>query len=188
MDTQTIFFAGKPGSGKGTQAKILAEKTGWKVVTPGEQFRAMSAEDSPVGRKVKEGNDAGLLQPPWLAAYIFLKALFAIGSDEGAMFDGAGRTVPEAELIVDALTWLGRPFRVLNLKVSDEEVHRRLALRREIESRADDHAVDKRLKEYHERTDPAIGVFRKAGVLIEINGEQSREAVAAEIGAALNIK
>lgn len=187
METNTIFFVGKPGSGKGTQAKILAEKTGWRAITPGEQFRAMSSEDSPVGRKVKEGNDAGLLQPHWLAAYLFLKSLFSIRSDEGAMFDGAGRTVPEAELIIDALAWLGRPFRVLNLKVSDEEVHRRLVLRREIESRADDHAVDKRLKEYHERTDPAIDVFRKAGVLIEINGEQSREAVAEEIGAALNI-
>lgn len=187
MDAHTVFFVGKPGSGKGTQAKVLAEKTGWKIITPGEQFRAMATEDTPVGHKVKEGNDAGLLQPHWLAAYLFLKSLFSIRSDEGALFDGAGRTVPEAVLIVDALKWLGRPFRVLNLAVSDEEVHRRLALRREIESRADDHAVDKRLKEYHEHTDPAIDVFRKAGVLIEMHGEQSREAVAAEIDAALNI-
>ena len=188
MDTHTVFFVGKPGSGKGTQAKVLAEKTGWKIITPGEQFRSMATEDTPVGHKVKEGNDAGLLQPHWLAIYLFLKALFSIRADEGAIFDGSGRKVPEAELITDALSWLGRPFRVLNLKVSDEEVHRRLALRREIESRADDHAVDERLKEYHAHTDPAIDVFRKAGVLIEIDGEQSREAVAADIDAALGIK
>src|SRR3989344_5740019 len=120
MDTHTVFFVGKPGSGKGTQAKVLAEKTGWKIITPGEQFRLMATEDTPVGHKVKEGNDAGLLQPHWLAIYLFLKALFSIRADEGAIFDGSGRKVPEAELITDALSWLGRPVRVLNPKGADE--------------------------------------------------------------------
>ncbi|MDP2665359.1 MAG: nucleoside monophosphate kinase [bacterium] len=187
MDTRTIFFVGKPGSGKGTQAKLLSEATGWKVITPGEQFRAMSVEETPVGRKVRVGNDSGLLQPHWLAMYLYLKSLFSISEGEGAIFDGAGRKVPEAELIVDSLKWLGRSFTVLNLNVSDKEVRHRLALRKEIESRADDNAVTERLKEYYEHTNPAIEVFHKAGMCIEINGEQTREAIAADINTALGI-
>lgn len=187
MRTQTIFFIGKPGCGKGTQAKLLAEKIGWRVITAGAQFRAMSSEDTPVGRKMKIDNDAGLLQPHWLAMYLYLKALFSINEDEGVIFDGFNRKVPEAELVVDSLGWIGRTFLILDIQVSDEEVLRRLALRKEIEGRADDSAVDERLKEYHEHTEPAIGKFREAGMLIEINGEQSPEQIASDIRAALDI-
>jgi adenylate kinase len=188
MDTRTIFFIGKPGCGKGTQAKLLSEKTGWKVISSGSQFRAIAAEDSAVGRKVKSEIDVGFLSPHWFAAYLYLKALFSIGADEGVIFDGFNRKIPEAELTIDSLKWLGRSFIVLDIHVSDEEVHRRLALRKEIEGRVDDSAVDERLKEYREYTEPAIGKFRDADMLIEINGEQTPEEIAVDVRAALHIK
>lgn len=187
METRTIFFIGKPGCGKGDQTKLLSEKTGWKVVTPGEQFRSMSAEDTSVGRKVKSVNDAGMLQPHWLAEYLFLKNLFLLPEEEGVIFDGFAREVQEAETDIDALTWLNRPFVVLHLKVSDEEIFRRLALRKEIEGRTDDNVVDERLKEYREHTEPVIEMFRSKGMLIEINGERTREAIAVDINAALDV-
>lgn len=185
MDTRTVFLIGKPGSGKGDQAKLLAQATGWKVITPGEQFRSMSAENTPVGKKVKSVNDVGLLQPHWLAEYLFLKNLFGLSVDEGVIFDGFGRKVPEAELMVEALTWIGRPFSAINLEVSDEEIKHRIALRKEKEGRADDDVVDARLVEYREYTEPAIEVFRKAGVLTDIDGERSREPIAEDIKKAL---
>jgi len=188
METRTIFFIGKPGCGKGDQARFLLEKTGWKVITPGAQFRSMSAEDTPVGRKVKQGNDAGLLQPHWLAGYLFLKNLFSLASDENVIFDGFARKMPEAELIIESLEWLARPFSVLYLTVSDEEIIHRLALRKEIEGRADDSVVDERLKEYREHTEPVVELFRNKGVLIEINGERPREPIAEDIRKVLNIR
>lgn len=187
MDTRTVFLIGKPGSGKGDQAKLLAQVTGWKVVTPGEQFRLMSTEDTPVGKKVKSVNDAGLLQPHWLAEYLFLENLFALAADESVIFDGFGRKVPETELMVEALTWIGRPFTVIHLVVSDEEIKHRLALRKGIEGRADDGVVDARLAEYREHTEPAIEVFRKAGMLVEIDGERAREPIAEDIKKALGV-
>jgi adenylate kinase len=187
MDTRTIFFIGKPGCGKGTQAKLLAEKTGWSVFSSGDLFRDIAREDTPVGRKVKEENYAGILQPYWFAMYLYLKALFSIPEDASIIFDGFNRKVPEAELIINSLKWLNRPFTILDIKVSDEEVQKRLALRKEEESRVDDAFVDERLKEYHTYTDPAIELFRKAGVLIEINGEQTREKIAEDISVALKI-
>lgn len=188
MDTRTIFFIGKPGCGKGTQAKLLSEKTGWTVFASGKLFRELAQEDTPVGHKVKSENDAGNLQPHWFAMYLYLKALFTLPTEGlSVIFDGFNRKVPEAELVIDSLKWLGRPFTILDIQVSDEEVRRRLALRKGIEGRADDSAVDERLEEYREYTEPAIELFRKAGTLIEINGEQSPEAIAVEINVALHI-
>lgn len=187
MEPRTIFFIGKPGSGKGDQAKLLSKATGWKIVTPGEQFRSMSAEETPVGRKVKEEMNAGLLLPFWLAEYLFLKNIFSLKDDESIILDGFGRKVPEVEFIIESLAWLGRSFTMVHLAVSDEEVRHRLTLRKDVEGRADDSAVEERLKEYHEYTDPAIEKFRGTGNLIEVNGERTREQIAEEIRAALDI-
>ena len=188
MHTQkTIFFVGKPGCGKGTQVKILAEKTGWQVVSAGEQFRTLSKEETPVGRKLKAQTEKGDLAPHWFAMYLYLKALFALNEDTNVIFDGFNRTVPEAGLLVDSLAWLERPFIIVYLAVSDEAVRSRLAKRKEIEGRADDAAVEERLKEYYKHTDPAIEIFRDAGVLIEIDGERPSEAISADIAKMLEL-
>ena len=188
MDTRTIFFIGKPGCGKGTQAKLLSQKTGWQVMSSGSQFRSIAAENTPVGRKIKAEIDVGILSPHWFAVYLYLKALFTVRSDESIIFDGFNRKVQEAEIIVDSLRWLNRPFSILNVHISDEEVQKRLAKRKEIEGRADDSAVSQRLKEYSEYTEPAIEIFRTAGTLIDINGEQTPEAIAVDVNVALGIK
>jgi len=188
MKTQTIFFIGKPGCGKGDQAKLLSEKTGWPIRSTGGEFRTMATEDTPLGRKVESEMNAGFLMPHWLAEYLFLKELFSLPDDSGVIFDGFSRTLPEAELVVESLAWLNRPFSVLYLKVSDEELKHRLALRKGIEGRADDDVVDKRLKEYREHTEPAVELFRDKGMLIEIDGERAREPIAGDILKALGIR
>ncbi len=188
MNTRAIFFIGKPGCGKGTQAKLLSEKTGWPIFASGKLFRQIAQEDSPVGRKVRAENDAGELQPHWFAMYLYLQSLFSVPDNTSVIFDGFNRKVLEANLVIDSMKWLGRSFTVLEIKVSDEEVRRRLDLRRETEGRVDDSAVDERLKEYKEYTEPAIELFRTAGALIEINGEQVPEAIAADIRVALDLR
>lgn len=185
METKTVFFIGKPGCGKGTQAKLLSEKTGWQVISSGSQFRAIGAEDTPVGRKVRLEVDAGLLSPHWFAMYLYLKALFNLPEGSGVIFDGFNRKVPEAELVIDSLKWLERPFVIFNIIVSDDVVRHRLELRKQTSGRADDSAVDERMKEYEQFTKPAIEIFRSSGTLIEINGEQGLEAIAEDIYNAL---
>jgi adenylate kinase len=184
---KTVFFLGKPGCGKGTQAKLLAEHTGWPIFASGALFREILKEDTPVGRKVRRENDAGLLQPHWFAMYLYLKSLFSIPDDRNAIFDGFNRKVPEAELILSSLKWLGRGLSIVHIEVSDEEVKKRLAIRKETSGRADDHAVEERMKEYYECTEPVIALFRDAGVLIDIDGEQSPEAIAEDVRKALDL-
>ena len=188
MEPRTIFFVGKPGSGKGDQAKLLASVTGWRIFTPGAQFRAMAEEQTFLGRKVKSVIDAGGLLPHWLVEYVFLKNLLALADGESVIFDGFARRAPEAEFIAESLKWLDRPFSVVNLTVSDEEIQHRLALRKETEGRADDIVVDARLKEYREHTEPAIETFRRAGNVLDIDGERAREPIAEDIRAKLDIK
>lgn len=183
--TRTIFFMGKPGCGKGTQAKLLAEKTGWPIFASGKLFRDIAAEQTPVGRKVKEENDAGLLQPHWFAMYLYLKSLFSIPDTQSAIFDGFNRKAQEASLVIESMQWLARPFSVVLITVSDAVVQERISARKETSGRADDHVAEERLKEYYAHTAPAIELFRATGCLIEVNGEQTPEKISADIQAAL---
>ena len=141
------------------------------------------------GHKLKEVMDAGVLTPYWVASYVYLKTLFNIPESENVIFDGTSRTVPEAEIVAESLTWLGRPFFIFHLGVPDDEVHTRIALRRETGSRPDDHAhiVHKRLEEYYSSTEGAIDYLRQAGLLTEIDGHRPIEVIAAEVRSILKI-
>ncbi|MCI0597452.1 nucleoside monophosphate kinase [Candidatus Parcubacteria bacterium] len=187
MSPKTIFFIGKPGCGKGTQAKLLAERTGWHIIAAGAAFREIASEDTPAGRKTKHDIDQGLLMPHWFAMYLYLKGLFSLPADASVIFDGFNRKEPEAKLIVESLNWLERPFVVLHIRVSDEEVRRRLELRKGAQDRADDHSVDTRLEEFETFTAKAIGLFREQGVLIDIDGEQTPEKIAEDVGKVLGL-
>ncbi len=188
MELNTVLLIGKPGSGKGTQAKFLSEKMGWPVLVSGDMFRALAKEDSFAGKKTKAENDAGLLAPDWWAMYFFQKAILGHPHESGVIFDGFGRKVPEAKVVIDVLTWLERPFTAVHIKVSDEEIRDRLSKRAAVSGRADDSAIEKRLEEYRTFTDPSIEVFREAGKLAEIDGEGSVEEIHERIMSALNAK
>jgi len=188
-EPKTIFFIGKPGSGKGTQAKKLAAKTGWTILASGAQFREIAEQDTIVGRKIREELAQGLLAPHWFAMYLYQRALFSVPEDTDLIFDGFNRKVPEAELNIATMQWIGRPFTVLNISVSDEEVRRRLEGRAQLDGRSDDHqnAVEERLDEYQTHTLKALELFKNLGVLIDIDGEQDPEAVFDSICRALHL-
>lgn len=188
-EPKTVFFIGKPGSGKGTQAKMLAEKTGWTILASGAEFRKIAQEDTVVGRKLRDELAQGMLAPHWFAMYLYQRALFSVPEDQSIIFDGFNRKVQEAELNIATLEWVGRPFHVVNIDVSDEEVRRRLEGRAQTSGRSDDHqdVVEERLEEYQEHTLKALEIFHTKGVLIDINGEQSPETVAADVLKALGI-
>ena len=183
---KTFIFMGKPGSGKGTQAKLLGSRLAFPVFAAGETLRAMAKEDSLVGRRMGEDIDAGRLVPHWLATFLFQRSIFSIPEESGIIFDGFGRKKEEAELLSETMAWLSRPYRVIHLVVSDEEVQRRIEGRSVGEKRADDEAVDVRLLEYRAHTEPAITHFTECGVVIDIDGAQAPEKVFADIESAVS--
>lgn len=187
MNPQTVFFIGKPGCGKGTQAKLLSERTGWQVLGSGKQFRKIAEQSTPVGRKTKHDIDRGLLMPHWFAMYLYLDGLFSIPENESVIFDGFNRKEAEADLVISSLQWLERPFTVIEIAVSDEEIRRRLMRRKSIENRADDNTVETRLEEYEMYTTKALTMFREQGVLVTVDGERSPEEIAENVAHVLNL-
>ncbi len=181
MDIKTFVMMGRPGSGKGKQTELLSQELGFKVFSSGKKVREIAAMDTPLGRRIAEISESGKLTPFWFASYLFENALIELPNEEGIIFEGACRTIEEAQLFDDVTELLGRDFRMLYLDVSEEEARTRTIKRKELEGRADDARMETRLAVYQAETAPAVEFFRTKGKLIEINGEQTPEEVFAEI-------
>ena len=187
---RTILFMGRPGSGKETQARRLADETGFHLFSTGERFRELREHRDALGERVKEVYDTGKLMPTWFADYLFEDALLRLPHGTGVIFEGTGRWREEAELFDEVATWLGRSYRVVNLEVSEEVAMRRQLGRAKVADRPDSNSEEKirvRFEEFRNHTQGAIDFFRERGVLIDVNGELSPDEIAVEIRGKLDL-
>lgn len=185
----TVLIIGRPGSGKGTQAKILSEKLGWTRLSSGDRFKEIRDGNEPYSARVRESYDKGVLLPDWFADYLLESGLMTISPDTGVVMEGFGRTKGQSEHLEEIVSWLGRSLTVLNLEVSDDEVRRRMLSRSLVEDRPDsngDEKITARLQQFADQTGPALAYFREKGLVIEIDGEQTPEEVAEAITKALS--
>lgn len=188
--TNTVLFIGKPGSGKGTQAKLIADKMGWLNFSSGDRFKQIRDGNEPYSARVREMYDQGIFMPNWFADYLLENALLEMTSDKGVVLEGFGRTKDQAEHVMEICSWLGRNLVVFNLEVSDEEVMRRMLKRSETEHRpdsSDEEKIRARLAQYENNTAPALEYFRTQGVVQEIRGEQTPEEIASDIAKILGV-
>lgn len=184
----TVLLTGRPGSGKGTQAKRLAAEFGWAHFSTGDLFKALRGGEGPIAEKVRESYDAGKLLPDWFATYLFEDTLLKLGNTAGIICEGYPRSAAQAETFDSIMRWLGRPYVALDLSVPDEEVTRRMLSRAELEHRPDSATPEQiaaRLATYHEHTAPVLGFFEEKGMLVTIDGTKTPEEVEADILAAL---
>lgn len=176
-----ILILGPQGSGKGTQAELLAKQHGLFHLETGRLMRAAAQEDSELGRKVHEYiNVKGVLVPFDIVMEIFRREVAQVPAGQGIVFDGTPRRMPEVEYWDRELPKLGRNFtHIFSLSLSEEKTIERLLLRK----REDDteETIRKRLDEYYRQTAPVIAYYEKAGLIIPINGDQSIEKVASDI-------
>jgi len=177
--THTFLFMGAPGSGKGTQAALLAERLGGRVFTSGDEFRALAASQVYVGRRLRESLEAGELMPAWFASFVFEKTLLALEPQETIIFGGSVRTKDEAELFHEVVHWLGRPYIAIYLEASEAVVAQRLQAQAGKEGRRDDDqsVFHKRMEEFNAKTLPAVDFFRTCGTLSIVNGDEPIETV-----------
>jgi adenylate kinase len=184
---KTFVMVGKSGCGKGMQAKMLFEKSGFKIFSTGDKLRALQKEDTALGKRVAETINKGEFVPDWLATFLFEEAVMYLSKEEGVIYEGAARKAAEAEFFHKVMTYLERPYKAVYLEAPDDEVTKRLLKRKETEGRADDHeeAIKMRLEEYQKWVVPAIEVFKREGTLLVVNGHQSPEEVHNEILAKL---
>lgn len=126
-----VILLGPPGVGKGTQGVLLAEGKGWKHLSTGDILRANRKEGTALGQEAQKYMDAGDLVPDELIVAMVKDTLAAMPQDQGVLFDGFPRTVPQAEALDVALEELGRKVdRVVSLEADDDVLVKRLSGRR----------------------------------------------------------
>lgn len=210
-----IIMLGAPGAGKGTQAKMIAEKYSIPHVSTGDIFRANIKNGTELGKEAKQYMDKGQLVPDELTVKILLDRVAQPDCANGYVLDGFPRTIPQAEVLDEALSKLGEKIDyAVNVDVPDENIVRRMSGRRaclscgatyhiehippkkegicdncgsELVLRDDDkpETVLNRLKVYHDQTQPLIDFYTKKGVLKTVDGTVDMKDVFAAIVAIL---
>jgi len=168
-----VVFLGPPGSGKGTQAKLLAERLKVPFISTGEMLRAAVLEGTPLGGKVKAVMEAGDLVSDDLMIALIRERIAAPDAARGFVLDGFPRTVDQALALEKILNGNEKTVSsVVNLVVPEAVLIDRLAGRSGQEHRTDDRGdtVLERLKVYHQKTEPLIDFYRQRDLLKEIDG------------------
>jgi adenylate kinase len=187
-----IVFFGPPGAGKGTQAKILEERFGFKQLSSGDMFRDQIARETPMGLKVKEIMAAGGLVSDEIVMEMLKGRIAEPDCKNGFLLDGFIRTQGQAEALDAMLESAGTKLdAVLMLEVNDDELVARIA-RRAIENggtRADDNpdVARKRLEVYHSQTKPVLPYYEGKGLVRKVDGMQPVDAVTSQILQALEL-
>jgi adenylate kinase len=209
-----IIFLGAPGAGKGTQAAKVAGELNLAHIATGDLFRQALEKGTDLGIKAKSYMERGELVPNELTIDMVLEQLSAAGG-KGLILDGFPRNREQAEALDKALNGRGKAVdKVVYIKVSEGELMKRLGGRwicrqcqtpyhitdspprvkgrcdkcgGELYQRPDDReeSIKKRLRVYLAETTPLIDYYRRAGKLLEVNGEGEAAEVAGRITAAL---
>lgn len=202
-----IVMLGAPGAGKGTQAKMLADKYAIPHISTGDIFRANMKEGTPLGKKAKEFMDAGALVPDELTVDLVLDRIGREDCKNGYILDGFPRTINQAEKLTEALSSQGGDIDfAVNVDVPDESIIKRMAGRRmcpscgasyhvvnippkkegvcdrcgaELITRKDDQpeTVKNRLSVYHEQTQPLYDYYKEKGLVVDVDGTKPMEEV-----------
>jgi adenylate kinase len=180
-----LLILGPQGSGKGTQAKRIAESYDAPHVATGDILREAVGNGSELGKQVRPILERGDLVPDDLMIGLIRERL---AEEDTFVLDGFPRTVAQAEALDVMLEEIGKPLdAVILLKVSDEVATARLEARARAEGRADDspEAIRNRLRLYHELTEQVVDRYALAGIEVIVDGEQAMDEVFADIQDAL---
>ncbi len=202
-----IIMLGAPGAGKGTQAKMIAAQYGIPHISTGDMFRANIKNGTKLGEEAKSYMDQGLLVPDELTVRILLDRVARDDCQNGYVLDGFPRTIPQAEVLDQALTKQGDAIDfAIDIEVQDEAIVKRMSGRRACPScgatyhiehvppkeegvcdvcksklvlRDDDkpETVEKRLRVYHEQTQPLIDYYAARNILQKVDGDVSTQEV-----------
>ena len=202
-----IIMLGAPGAGKGTQAKMIAEKCGIPHISTGDIFRANIKNGTELGAKAKEYMDKGLLVPDELVCDLVVDRIQQADCEKGYILDGFPRTIPQAEALENALNAIEQKLDyAIDIDVPDENIINRMSGRRacvgcgatyhvlfnptKVEGKCDvcgeslilrdddkPETVKKRLDVCHTQTQPLIDFYTERKVLVEVDGTQSMDKV-----------
>lgn len=179
-----IILIGPPGSGKGTQGKLLAPILKYNYFSMGSALRKYAKSQSKNAKEVKAIIEAGRIIPDDMIRSIFHDTIKALPKSEGLILDGFPRDIQQVSIFDEAISdYKVDRVKAVFIDVPKIKVLNRLQKRGSIESRADDNPeiIETRFIEYDEKTFPLVSYFEKQHRLVRINGDQSVEEVHAEV-------
>jgi adenylate kinase len=206
-----LILLGAPGSGKGTQAKLLAERLGVAHLSTGDILREEVRQGTPLGAQAKQFMDSGKLVPDSLILDMIKAKLASAGMTEGFIFDGFPRTLAQAEGLEKLAAEIGGGIdAVVNLAVDNDAIAKRLTARStcgvcgtiynditnppkragfcdrdgsELIKRSDDSetVVRNRLAVYHQQTKPLEEYYSRKGLLRSVDGNGAVDQVLTRI-------
>ncbi len=195
-----IIMLGAPGAGKGTQAKMIADKYSVPHISTGDIFRANIKNGTELGKKAKTYMDAGQLVPDELVVDLVIDRFKEDDCKNGYVLDGFPRTIPQAEALDNALKAIGEKVDyAIDVDVPDENIVKRMSGRRacvgcgatyhivtiptKVEGKCDKCGEDliireddkpetvlSRLDVYHKQTQPLIDYYNEQGILRSVDG------------------
>lgn len=179
-----IVVLGPPGSGKSTQAKLLAAKTGKTLFSTGAVLREIASNTAhPKHEVIKNEMAVGGIVDDNIVNPILSEALKSYQGDN-LIIDGVPRRFSQVNLLDYTLQEIGKKVDMaFFVDTSIDESVKRLLSRAKIEGRADDNveAIKYRVELYHEQTEPVLKAYEERGLLIKVDGERSIEEIHEDI-------
>jgi adenylate kinase len=175
-----LVLFGIQGSGKGTQAKKIAQLFGFEVFEAGGELRRIAATGTELGNTVKSFIDVGKLVPHAIIMRVVEEAVRHRRPGEPILFDGVPRDLEQMRDFDRIMGEHKRDFRCLHLVIDPEEGVQRILKRSTIEGRADDAseaAIRERMQLFDKRTRPVIEYYRSRGKLMDVEGEGTVEEI-----------
>ncbi len=181
---------GPPGAGKGTQAKVVADHFGIPAISTGDIFRTNVSNGTALGKKAQEYMDQGEYVPDEITNLMVRDRIEEPDAEPGFLLDGYPRTLAQVEELDAMVRNTGHALdAAVVLTVDPDEIVGRLLHRAEVEGRTDDteEVIRRRQEVYGEQTEPLIGVYRRRGIVHEIDGMGPVEEVTKRIFDALAV-
>ncbi|MBS1626801.1 MAG: adenylate kinase [Bacteroidetes bacterium] len=176
-----IILFGPPGSGKGTQSKLLIEKYGLVHLSTGDLLRSEIAAQTALGLEAKALMDKGQLVPDEVVVGMISSVLDAKPNAKGFLFDGFPRTETQSEALDNLLKLKKSEIGVvLALDVNEEELIKRLINRALTSGRSDDanpEVQKKRQEVYKRETLPVAAYYNKFNKVVHVKGEGTVEEI-----------
>tara|TARA_B100001027_G_scaffold87826_1_gene60229 strand:- start:6982 stop:7557 length:576 start_codon:yes stop_codon:yes gene_type:complete len=172
-----IVIFGKPGSGKGTQAKFLKEKYSLYHISTGDLFRKNILNQTKLGIEAKSFLDNGDLVPDFVTIKMLENEVLLNNQVKGYIFDGFPRTLNQAESLDTFLSSINLKINAtIALDVNENELITRLIDRGKTTNRSDDQDIEKiknRFNEYNTKTSILVNFYNKQGIYFSVDGKGS---------------
>lgn len=179
-----LVLIGPPGSGKGTQGKMLAAKLNYNYLSMGQAIREYTKTKTERAQEIKKIIDGGHFIPNEWIRELFFEKIKALPKAAGLILDGFPRDFHQSPILDEMIEkYHVDGVRAIFIDVPKIKIIERLKIRETTEARADDdpNVIETRFHEYDEKTFPLVSYFEHKHKLISINGDQSVEKVQEEI-------